>query len=513
MTHTIKRLLLSIVFLSATSVYAAGSYDGERNAFNRFHGQGTYTYTNGNVYAGEWKDGRKSGKGKQTWANGDVYDGQWLENRENGQGTMTWANGDEYVGQWAGGKRHGQGTMTWADGSRYEGEWNRGKRHGYGNYTAANGDVYKGEWQAGERHGQGTLVRANGEKLVGTWSEGWLTGDANVTLADGSRFTGPVKANKPHGKGVCKKGGSLFPCEYKNGALVVKKAKAKPKPKPKPKPQPVATPKPKPKPAPKPAVVKTPEPKPQPKPAVVTPAKPANPLAGTAKSAAPVKKEAVKEAVKKVKPKAEPTSNNPLAGTAKSAKPSPLAGTAKGANPSNAKSESAPEPEPVVEEPEEESTSSPRRRSPRGASLDSSGALEAIAALTATPPAAGKRFSFAHDWQNTGTSNLVEAWVERDVNKIGDLKIRAEGDYVVVLMIDEYFGPGEYELKYFKGTITKPGVASYQTTSSQPGLVRITEETDKLIKGEFEFKGYRNGNPVTGDSRIVRAGEFVLPKQ
>ncbi|MCG8314597.1 MAG: hypothetical protein MI976_15415, partial [Pseudomonadales bacterium] len=163
-------------------------------------------------------------------------------------------------------------------------------------------------------------------------------------------------------------------------------------------------------------------------------------------------------------------------------------------------------------EPDTESRKNFSPRGRRGASLEGS-SVEAIAALTASsPPAAGKVFTFMHNWEESGASNLYKAWVERDVNQIGDLKIRAEGDYVVVLMIDEYFGPGDYELRYFKGTITKPGVASFQTTSSQPGRVRIIEETEAFIKGEFEFKGFRNGSPITGESRIVKAGQFILPK-
>ena len=65
---------------------AAGLYEGERNAFNRFHGKGTYKYTNGNVYEGDWVDGRKNGQGTQTWSNGEKYEGGWSNNREHGQG-------------------------------------------------------------------------------------------------------------------------------------------------------------------------------------------------------------------------------------------------------------------------------------------------------------------------------------------------------------------------------------------------------------------------------------------
>ena len=39
------------------------------------------------------------------------------------QGTYTWTNGDQYGGEWKDDKRHGQGTYTYADGSKEEGIW------------------------------------------------------------------------------------------------------------------------------------------------------------------------------------------------------------------------------------------------------------------------------------------------------------------------------------------------------------------------------------------------------
>ena len=39
------------------------------------HGKGKYSYADGNVYEGDWKDGKKHGKGKYSWASGDVYEG------------------------------------------------------------------------------------------------------------------------------------------------------------------------------------------------------------------------------------------------------------------------------------------------------------------------------------------------------------------------------------------------------------------------------------------------------
>ena len=63
--------------------------------------------------------------GTYTWADGEVYAGEWKDDKKHGQGTHTWADGEKYVGEYKDGKKHGQGTYTWADGNKYVGE-NRG---------------------------------------------------------------------------------------------------------------------------------------------------------------------------------------------------------------------------------------------------------------------------------------------------------------------------------------------------------------------------------------------------
>ena len=45
----------------------------------------------------------------------------------NGEGTWKHRNGDIYVGEFKDGKRHGQGTYTYANGSVDEGKWKKGK--------------------------------------------------------------------------------------------------------------------------------------------------------------------------------------------------------------------------------------------------------------------------------------------------------------------------------------------------------------------------------------------------
>ena len=40
-------------------------------------GQGTYTFANGDVYAGHWRYGTHSGKGTYTFADGSEKSGYW----------------------------------------------------------------------------------------------------------------------------------------------------------------------------------------------------------------------------------------------------------------------------------------------------------------------------------------------------------------------------------------------------------------------------------------------------
>ena len=110
---------------------------------------GTFTFTNGNKYVGEWKD-----------------------NVRNGQGALTIANGNKYVGEWKDSRSHGQGTFTWADGENYVGEFKVGKFNGQGTLTFANGDKYVGEFKDGDFNGQGTLFRADGSVInAGIWAD------------------------------------------------------------------------------------------------------------------------------------------------------------------------------------------------------------------------------------------------------------------------------------------------------------------------------------------------------
>ena len=102
----------------------------------------SHTYSSGDKYAGEWKNGKFHGQGTLTMAHGGKYVGEFKNGRQDGQGTITWVDGAKYVGEWKNAKKHGQGTQIDADGAKYVGEYKNGKKHGQGTLTFIDGDIF-----------------------------------------------------------------------------------------------------------------------------------------------------------------------------------------------------------------------------------------------------------------------------------------------------------------------------------------------------------------------------------
>eukprot|EP00004_Rigifila_ramosa_P025268 TRINITY_DN752_c0_g1_i4.p3 TRINITY_DN752_c0_g1~~TRINITY_DN752_c0_g1_i4.p3 ORF type:complete len:151 (+),score=27.42 TRINITY_DN752_c0_g1_i4:330-782(+) len=54
-----------------------------------------------------------------------------------GHGCFSWKNGNRYAGEYSESKRSGSGVQHWSNGNRFEGEWVRDKRHGVGRMVFA----------------------------------------------------------------------------------------------------------------------------------------------------------------------------------------------------------------------------------------------------------------------------------------------------------------------------------------------------------------------------------------
>lgn len=57
------------------------------------HGLGTLTYNSGDIYTGEFFEGKRQGKGQLVYKfSGDIYNGNWRKDKMNGFGTLTFGD-------------------------------------------------------------------------------------------------------------------------------------------------------------------------------------------------------------------------------------------------------------------------------------------------------------------------------------------------------------------------------------------------------------------------------------
>ena len=62
-----------------------------------------------------------------------------LEGKLHWHGTLTQTNGDRYAGAWRNGRPHGRGSYTQADGTTFEGTWRDGCLGGHSGRGASVG--------------------------------------------------------------------------------------------------------------------------------------------------------------------------------------------------------------------------------------------------------------------------------------------------------------------------------------------------------------------------------------
>ncbi|CAI9611477.1 unnamed protein product [Staurois parvus] len=61
-------------------------------------------------------------KGSFTYSSGEDYHGEWREGRRHGMGQLLFSDGSDYIGQFENGLFNGYGVLSFPDGSRYEGD-------------------------------------------------------------------------------------------------------------------------------------------------------------------------------------------------------------------------------------------------------------------------------------------------------------------------------------------------------------------------------------------------------
>ena len=161
---------------------------------------GTYTYSDGTKYIGEFRDGKKQGRGilifgKQSQFTGDKYIGEFKNDKYNGQGIFTFSvnskfSGDKYIGGFKDNKKNGYGIYTYADGSKYVGEYRNDKKSGHGSYTLADGSNYTGEWKDDQANGRGTFSYPDGKSYSGEYKNGKPYGKSTKNWLNGTSQEG-----------------------------------------------------------------------------------------------------------------------------------------------------------------------------------------------------------------------------------------------------------------------------------------------------------------------------------
>ena len=121
-----------------------GTYHGETKG-GLEHGFGTKNFKNGNVYVGDFIEGRFAGKGTLSLFNGQKYEGEFKDGMFNGMGRLNYPNGDKLVGVFKSGLCHGDGRLVYKNGNEFRGTFLKSKRHGFGVLTFRSGSKYHGE--------------------------------------------------------------------------------------------------------------------------------------------------------------------------------------------------------------------------------------------------------------------------------------------------------------------------------------------------------------------------------
>ena len=228
-----------------------GVYEGEVNEENERHGKGKMTWTNGDVYEGEWKDNKEHGKGKMTWKSGNVYEGEFKDGMYDGQGKLIDRNGNVYDGGWKDGDiKHGWMNVC-EDGFNFRGYFNQDRLKyfddvfypngchfvsvdsydevmegeglegsyldpitGYGRMTYPNDDIYTGEWKNGEYNGKGKYIWKNGDVYKGCWKNGKKHGWGKMTYLSGNVHEGKWKDGEKHGWFKITTNGQAYSCQF-----------------------------------------------------------------------------------------------------------------------------------------------------------------------------------------------------------------------------------------------------------------------------------------------------------
>ena len=184
---------------------------------------GTFLFSEGVKYTGEWEKGMLSGQGVLLFPTGGTSEGTFAEGALNGLGISIaiTANGQTtIVGEFIDDKANGMVTVIFPNGE-YVGQAKESMYHGEGKLTTTKGDVIVGEFINGLPDGPISASMSDGEKYVGQMKEGEYDGFGELTRADGVKYSGGFKDGGYHGKGtLITAKGEKFVGEFRNGQYI-----------------------------------------------------------------------------------------------------------------------------------------------------------------------------------------------------------------------------------------------------------------------------------------------------
>lgn len=161
------------------------------------------THSNGDIYNGEWLNGKAHGFGVYTDQSGSMYKGQWQEDLYHGKGIETWNFGAiKYEGDFEASKKTGKGRFEF-EGNYFEGDFEDGQFEGEGKYYFADtGKIYEGEFHLNNIVGYGVMIWPDNTRYEGEFVNSKMEGRGTKFWANGNRSEGMWRNDVQHGPGV-----------------------------------------------------------------------------------------------------------------------------------------------------------------------------------------------------------------------------------------------------------------------------------------------------------------------
>lgn len=210
----IIRLALPVILLLAITPITTSTLYAQCLSGNCRTGTGTFKFTNGDEYNGQWYNGKPHGSGTYTFVSGERYQGQLQNGKFEGQGTMYYPSGSHYSGGWIANKKHGKGVLSDASKKVTRGTWDMGKfvESTESNVASATPtSTNKPKPTPAKPTANNTTTQANNKPKTKTDVTGLRncnktycgTGQGYFDYPDGSRWIGEFKEGYPNGRGVC----------------------------------------------------------------------------------------------------------------------------------------------------------------------------------------------------------------------------------------------------------------------------------------------------------------------